>query len=516
MDYLHYWFTHYDGGGKSLDVTEINRLKRVELIERQISALNQRNAAITNSAGTDEFGKMIDYLTGSDRAGIQQVFGGRAFSSFVDVTIGGTSIFSLGSMGLGNVAQKIHESAGGLSSLLFEFQYTLTEALESAYKQLNSDVPFTEFQNRIVQEYARTKKIPQSKVGQSIIQDFLKTNGFKGLPKTSTALEAYLQRLALLAYAIPSYGGESYSYSTGTKSGTVDSIPQFFKIIASKLTGTFNFVRKEAGELAMMKAEADVVADFAKQLQDVNTQIRQTSRKMVSNNGNGWLSADVTVKSDFDNVSTDKSKSNMRLSRGDVEINVNNSTVSVTYGINVKDQNINRQSKYQNINLVRNMPFVNAYRTVFSGYGNNMDFLYQLAAGHEGGEYSDSTLSLYWNEMIDTVVKGSMLDALAGLPQENVIYLSLNGQMFSIADIAQRILNSEVGGNLTGGADLTYSTFGLNRENAVATNRWVGSPTKNTIYALQRSEAVLPQIQAYLNRAKITIDLKLLTTLIRS
>ena len=515
MDYLHYWFTHYDGGGKSMDLTEINRLKRVELIERQIKALGERNAAMTQDAGTDEFGKMIDYLTGSDRAGMQQVFEGTASGSSADVTIGGTSISSLGSMGLGNVAQKINESAEELSYLLFEFQYTLTEALESAYKQLNSDAPFSEFQNRLVQEYARTKKIPQSKVGQSIIQDFLKTNGFKGLPKTSTALEAYLQRLALLAYAIPSYGGESYSYSTGTRSGTTDSIPQFFKIIASKTTGTLNFVRKEAGELAMMKAEADVLADFAKQVQDINTQIRQTGRKMVSSEG-GWLSADVTVKSDFDNMSTDKSASNMRLSRGDVEVTVDNSKVSVTYGINVKDQNINRGAKYQNITLVNNTSFVNAYRKVFSGYGNSLDLLYQLAAGHEGGEYSEAILSLYWNEMIDTVVKGGMLDALAGMPQENVIYLSVNGQLFSIADIAQRVLNSEVGGNLAGGADLSYSTLGLNRENAVATNRWVGSPTKNTVYALQRSEAVLPQIQAYLNRAKITIDLKLLTTLIRS
>lgn len=515
MDYLHYWFTHYDGGGKSLDVTEINRLKRVELIERQISALNQRNAAITNGAGTDEFGKMIDYLT-TQQGNMKSIYEGTASGSSADVTIAGTSISSLGSMGLSNISSKIAASAEELSYLLFEFQYTLTDVLESAYKQLNSDIPFTEFQNRLVQAYAENKQLPTSEVGKSIIQDFLKTNGLKGLPKTSTSLEAYLQRLALLAYAIPSYGGESYNFSTGSRSGTVSSVPEFFKIIASKTSGTLNFVRKEAGELAVMKAEADVVADFVKQLQDVNTQIHQTSRKMVSNNGNGWLSADVTVKSNFDNVSTDKSKSNMRLSRGDVEVNVNNSTVSVTYGINVKDQNINRQSKYQNINLVRNMPFVNAYRTVFSGYGNNMDFLYQLAAGHEGGEYSDSVLSLYWNEMIDTVVKGSMLDALAGLPQENVIYLSLNGQMFSIADIAQRILNSEVGGNLAGGADLSYSTLGLNRENSVAVNRWIGSPTKNTVYALQRSEAVLPQIQAYLNRAKITIDLKLLTTLIRS
>lgn len=514
MDYLHYWFTHYDGGGKSLDVTEINRLKRVELIERQIKALGQRNAALSNSAGTDEFGQMIDYLT-NKQGDMKSIYEGTASGSSADVTIAGTSISSLGSMGIANVSQRISESAEELSYLLFEFQYTLTEALESAYKQLNSDVPFTEFQNRLVQVYAENKQLPASEVGKSIIQDFLKTNGFKGLPKTNTSLEAYLQRLALLAYAIPSYGGESYAFSTGTRSGTTNSVPEFFKIIASKTTGTLNFVRKEAGELAVMKAEADVLADFTKQMQDVNTQIRQSSRKMVSGNG-GWLSADVTVKSDFDNMSIDKSKSNLRLSRGDVEVTVNNSKVSVTYGINVKDQNINKGAKYQNINLVNNTSFVNAYRKVFSGYGNSMDFLYQLAAGHEGGEYSDSILSLYWNEMIDTVVKGSMLDALAGLPQENVVYLSVNGQLFSIADIAQRVLNSEVGGGLTGGADLSYSTLGLNRENAVAVNRWVGSPTKNTVYALQRSETVLPQIQAYLNRAKITIDLKLLTTLIRS
>ena len=235
MDYLHYWFGHYNGGGLSL--SDINHLKRVELIENQIKSFNARTAALSNSAGTDEFGQMIDFLTnqGNNSANKKAIFEGQDSSN---VTIGGMNVASIASMGIGNIEKAITQNAEELSYTLFEFQYSLTNAIEDAYSQLNSDVAFSEFQSRIVQEYAQNKRVSGSNIGKSVLQDFLKVNGFKGLISSgSTSLESYLQRLALLAYAIPSYGGESYGYSTGTRSGIANNVPQFFKTIASKASG---------------------------------------------------------------------------------------------------------------------------------------------------------------------------------------------------------------------------------------------------------------------------------------
>lgn len=510
MDYLHYWFGHYNGGG--LNLSDINHLKRVELIENQIKSFNTRTAALSNSAGTDEFGQMIDFLTnqGNNSANKKAIFEGQDSSN---VTIGGMNVASIASMGIGNIEKAITQNAEELSYALFEFQYSLTNAIEDAYSQLNSDVAFSEFQGRIVQEYAQNKRVSGSNIGKSILQDFLKVNGFKGLISSgSTSLESYLQRLALLAYAIPSYGGESYGYSTGTRSGIANNVPQFFKIIASKTSGLLSFVKRETGELAVMKAQDDLIKDFTKKIQDVNTSIRKM--KPLSKGKEGWLSGSISVESDFDNLPSDKTKSNVRYSKGDVAVTVNSSNVSVTYGINVKDFKVNKGAKYQNINLSRSIPFLQAYANVFGGYSNSLDFLYQLAAGHGDGVegYSDGVLNLYWNELVDTVVKGSFLDAIAGMPSDNVIYLTLNGKIFNIGDVAQRILNSEMG--MSSGMSLSYSASGLDKSNTTdVINKWIGPNNRSAYHGRERSRVALPQVQSYLNRARINLDLKVLTAL---
>lgn len=510
MDYLHYYFGNYLRDNPE-DLSYISRGKRVELIQRQVSLLKARNKAIQDMESTNEFGNLLDMFSGeAARSTMEEVYMGLSHSA---PQIQGVEISSIANMSVENISKKIVADANNLSDIIIDFYNSLLSRLEGAYKLLNSSEAFDAFQERIIQEYCNNNHIPESNAAAQILQDFLSSEGLKSV-KGSSALETYIQRLSLMAYSLASFEGGPVSYGTtrgGT--GTASTLPEFFKIISQKTTGLWNNVIGRVGEMASAAGYEQVVAKAAKEFNKLDFEIDSLAG-FDEVTGNSWLECSINKTGQ---LHLPEETTVFQTSTKDVNIRVTNGLVHADYGVTVKDYKMKKNAKYQTIRLGSSLSFLDAYNKV---YGKN-DLVYSLAAGHGTDSrandsallLSDASLDKYWNDLVAITVAGSVLDTLAGTPQENTVVLSVNGQLFSIEEVMEQVAQSVLGEDSAMSA--TGSLLGLKRSELLEDNRWYKPDWRNYASSKRRSADVLPGVVSTLNAARLNINLKILSTLLR-
>ena len=510
MDYLHYYFSNYIKENQQ-DLSYINRGKRVELILRQMELFGAKVNQFYSEAATNEMGEVMDILSGEAHAkALEEVYVGASHTS---PQINGVDISSVANMSVDNIAKKLQTDATELTTLINSFYNSLTQKLDEVYQILGKGEVYDTFAANVLAEYCNDNEIPQSRAGQEILRQFLSSEGLSSV-KGRTNLETYIKRLSLLASSLPSYSGEEIGYGTTRGGeGIATSLPEFFKIVAQKTNGLFSNITGRIGEMAFAKAEEEVSCEIQEKLHDVDISI-DNAMGLVASRGNSWLDCDVSVDGAFE---TPDKPTVLQTNTGDVQVTVTKGKVSASYGVNVKDYKFDSHVKFQKIRIGTSLSFLDAYHKV---YGND-NFLYAVASGQAGVTdenadiYSESMITALWQDLIATTVAGSVLDTLAGMPQEDNLFLSVNGRIFTLIDVIQQIGQSIMGTE----SDMLVSgtVIGISQKKRLTEkNEWIGTKyIRNTLLSEKRSDTVGPAVANALSTAKLNINLKMLSALLR-
>lgn len=510
MDYLHYYFSNYINENPE-DLSYISRGKRVELIQRQMQLLAaHRKTYLQNSETVNEFGQALDMLTGKEsREQMRQIYEGAAHQM---PQINGINISSIANMSVANIEKRLNLESGDIIDTVIDFYNSLTSVLDNIFSIVNSDGAFGAFQEQVLLRYCQDNEVPESDAASTILQEVMSSEGLKSV-KGGSDIDTYLQRLTLLAYSLASYEGQSMSYGTTRgKGGVIESAPEFFKVISQKTTGLLNNIIGRMGELAAARAQEVGLSKLDQAFADLQTYVDK-SFGQVESRGNTWLEHSVSQTGE---LIVPEKPSVIQTNTADVQVTLTDTKASISYGINVKDYKLDKKAKYQRIRIGTNLSFLEAYNKV---YGKN-DLVYSLGASHEGVSnpdapiYSETMITQLWQDLIATTVAGSVLDTLAGLPTENTLFLSINGQLFTIEEVLEKIQRSVLGED---SAMLATGTLlsDLKRENMLSINEWKTPSWRSKKAGWERSDEVLPTIVSNLNAARLNINLKMLSTLLR-
>ena len=531
ISYLHYY---YGNSNSPFTSAEFFESKRKNLLDMQLKVFEQQKKAILNKAHSSrvpkEYAEMLEILTDTGNAGQlrDQIYAGVNPSGGVpdkvlfNTALGGTS--SAGSIQNMDAAS-IERKVGDIVKNIDNFRIGLENTLEKAYQNLFGNENFETYKQAVITDYINKSGLSgedKSVINQNILDNFLRHEGFikSGAfdKKSTNRIEDSLKKLILLADALPIYNdylaGE-VTYSTKQHSGTIDGLPEFFKIIAGKTQGLYNMVKGDGAELTAMLGEKAVIQEAGKSLKDLDKAFAVIN---TGANSTGGVSVFSTYKKDanwdkafgFDNLGKQYSGS---ASKPDVTVIYNLNGVKINYGLTVKNYEMknanNGTDKYFiNAKLTFETTLYDAMSRIFSGTG--MYGAYQLAGGHgngnvklvNGNRYTNGQLDEMWDSLKDMVIAGNMLTFLGGLKEDNTLFMVANGRVIGLDQILRDIINEKT--------TESYSIKGASaRSTYMSKNKWENSEKDDHANALKRSVAASESIESLLRGAKITTHLKI-------
>lgn len=520
--YLHYYFSNNKSSFSSADY---DSAKRKSLLEQQskIYSSHVQNLISNSYKDSEEVGKILDLLINDSTRNNQRkdIYDNVDTSSLTpsSFTVDGISVGSLGAS-----MKYIETEAEKILNQTDHFQIELNKVLDQAYNSLGTGSGFEEYKESIVKEYIQKKGLSssdKSSIATSIINDFLSHDGLKIMQnKGQGTMRTSLNSLTLLAYALPIYefsGGVSYSTGRSKTSVTLNTLPEFFKAIASKTSGHFNNVKGGGAELTAVAAELALHEKIADAVQNTDLSVKTSGDDYISGeyfniNKKVYKTGNQLDEEDIKNLSFHRSK-------GDVTVSVSANGVSISYGISVKEYTKpNTASADPTVNLVSKTNFLAAANRILGG--NGIAYMYNLAGGHGDGnrrtggstglKWTNAQLDNEWEELKKTVIIGNFLNFIAGLPSENVIYLVANRKIYFIEDIVNAVVENE--SLLSGRVNI------VKRETMMRSNKWINGQAgenRNALDANTRSNAAISSINAYLQKATITLDVTLLSSMVR-
>lgn len=523
ISYLHYYFANADMQS-SFGSADYNEAKQKEILMQQKRLFDLNRQRNTSQLDTQKFGSAIEFLMGNSAESSivrENVYNQSASANTpvpIDFSVGGVSIGSLGSRGKAALAK-----AQEIASNIDLFNNGLSNALTQAVTLVNSNLD--EYKTEVIKSYVQAKGLSSdlggSELAQRIIQDFLIRDGLSFLKDSSSSLNTVLNKLTLLATALPEFKsgmGSSFKYNTGSKKTlkSISSDAEFINVLAGKCSGLWNNIKGAAGEMAVLQGELAVAKRAAKGFAGVQAEI--TGNKRVA--GSQWanISRQTKVNDDMTEMLKLKDMSlSEHVSKADVTVTLTENDVIVNYGLSVKEfkpASPDTNGVIGKVTIQDNTSFLESANRTFSG--NGIAYMYNLAGGHGNSNvdlegvptYSNEDLNSMWRQLKETVVISNFLYYLVGLPKENVYFLVGNKRVYDMSDIIDSVV---------GNPKLLESNFKMvSRETMMRTNRWVdrtegkAGTNRNMKSAKARSESAIKSINSYLERAKITISLSLL------
>lgn len=526
ISYLHY---HFANNKSSFGSADYNVEKQKEILRQQKQAWNDRNKSmLASTKGTTELGNVISFLAGKDSSQLRkQVYDAeRGNIQIPSFNVDGISIGTLGYRKNGAFGKTGFAKAQELVNHFDLFKTGLDNALCQSYQVIKEELD--SIKGEIVNDYLKSKRLAEKPpdFNQQVIKEFLKHDGLKSFRKKGDSPSQTAKRkLALLASVLPEFdmgSATSLKYSTkSSKKGDMEDIhseAEFIAILAGKCSGMWNSVISGVGEVGALHAEKIVAKKVAEEL-GVFVSGERTGTRQISGE-----SFSVTKKTQTNSAlenwiqENKKAQTNKVVSKGDATIVLTENDVEAHYGLTVKElsglsPNIDG-SVTASVKLVDSTNFLEAANRAFSG--NGIAYMYNLAGGHgDSKQYTNAELDSMWEQLKQTVVVSNTLHALAGLPSENVIYMVVNGQAFSIGDVIQQIIDRSQDNYSPIGASFKM----VKRATMMNKNRWItignSRKTQNKDAANQRSQIAIDEISQYLLSAKMTIHLNFLLSIMK-
>lgn len=525
--YIHYRFADYKNQISKFDNDTTSKyIGKDGNLYKQMLEREQANVG-----DIYEFSKFIDSF--SDPDSLMQ----DTFASAYDAKAVNNVSFK-GETGISR--QSVAQIANEIASNVENFCAALERAMEEMAQKLN--INLGAYKKAVIDAYANGHTI-DSKIARQILNQVLHHEGFVRLDVDSGyngsgkgVIEKCLQEMILLVEALPEYDSfEGQTWSTGSKkhSGGKTDAGTVFAVLVGKIQGLYNNVAGKAGEVA---AQAGVLAaqkKFFEEQGKILTPVNGTTLAGKNFECTTTVTGDDMVESKFNGAE-------MTVSKSDVTVSVQeDGSTKVQYGISVKQYKPKTDTGVSSIKIASGLSFkqlLEDYVLSNGGGGIDYNYVYNVAAGrpgkglrHTSASISGPELTMAWNEIVNAVTLASFVYALSGIAKENsannAILLVLNGRVFRMADIVERVTSNNLKSRLST-MNGSNKNVAVGRASMMSANTWIGGAknarktaalyraTRNKEDALTRSDKVRGKVDDVLSQTKMDITLNNLESLL--
>ena len=189
--------------------------------------------------------------------------------------------------------------------------------------------------------------------------------------------------------------------------------------------------------------------------------------------------------------------------KSDINVKMSNNTVSLSYGISEKAGKINPKTGTFNMKLVDETSLLRAIDR--ANLYNNRNFMYAFMNASVGKARSsniENKATKDWRAGLEMIKYGSFLQHIAGSGKKsnNVLFISIGNQVFSVSQLLDRLMQGSLNINTT------YTPNNLSRDTYKDLNKWVsGKPDINL--GLIRSAMTQTKLLKALYSQKVTMFL---------
>lgn len=540
-NYIHYYFSNYVAF-QSINATQalaqITEKSRTDILQRQLDAYRLRKEENMSSA--------------SDINGIEELFSADYWNDILRTsdsytasstnTINPMDVSQYSSVQLDAIAEQLTNNLERFCDSINNFATSVQKTVE--------DKGFKEAYNQaVIEDFARTGTRPASAEGNSIINNLLKTDGFKTISNKINnpiaKIENVVQNLLALADNLPSYisqKGYNKDYTVspkrgGRKIGQESKIVQFYNKVISKISDAKIYLQETLEQLSQGVGLTNSMSLAAKKVREVNQSFRSNSASVASSGQGLNISCDMNVVEDSSLKSiylrpyaTTKKGNNVQLSiANDAE---GNGQVVFKMGFDVYNYKTrpSDQSNVMSYSISKSESFGDFYRSLFP-LDSRFMFIKSLGAGHGDGNmrgqarsrrmgtYTNAQLTQYWSELVRSVAITNLAMTFATNIREDTLFLVLNGKVIGIDTVLESLL-SYIGQEQRGKAgqisDFGYGYLlkGLSRSKMLKASQWTGSDNPNQDDASIRSDSATPELESMLQTAKLFVSLRMLSSVL--
>lgn len=540
-NYIHYYFSNYVAF-QSINATQalaqITEKSRTAILQRQLDAYRLRKEENMSSAsGIDGIEELFsadywnDILRTSD-----------SYTASSTNTINPMDVSQYSSVQLDAIAEQLTNNLERFCDSINNFATSVQKTVE--------DKGFKEAYNQaVIEDFARTGTRPTSAEGNSIINNLLKTDGFKTISNKINnpiaKIENVVQNLLTLADNLPSYisqKGYNKDYTVspkrgGRKIGQESKIVQFYNKVISKISDAKTYLQETLEQLSHGVGLTNSMSLAAKKVQEVNQSLRSNSASIAGSGQGLNISCDMNVVEDSSLKSTylrpyamTKKGNNVQLSiANDAE---GNGQVVFKMGFDIYNYKTrpSDQSNVMSYSISKSESFGDFYRSLFP-LDSRFMFIKSLGAGHGDGNmrgqarsrrmgtYTNAQLTQYWSELVRSVAITNLAMTFATNIREDTLFLVLNGKVIGIDTVLESLL-SYIGQEQRGKAgqisDFGYGYLlkGLSRSKMLKASQWTGSDNPNQDDASIRSNNATPELENMLQTAKLFVSLRMLSSVL--
>lgn len=540
-NYIHYYFSNYVAF-QSINATQalaqITEKSRTAILQRQLDAYRLRKeenmSSVSGINGIEELFSADywnDILRTSD-----------SYTASSTNTINPMDVSQYSSVQLDAIAEQLTNNLERFCDSINNFATSVQKTVE--------DKGFKEAYNQaVIEDFARTGTRPVSAEGNSIINNLLKTDGFKTISNKINnpiaKIENVVQNLLTLADNLPSYisqKGYNKDYTVlpkrgGRKIGQESKIVQFYNKVISKISDAKIYLQETLEQLSQGVGLTNSMSLAAKKVQEVNQSLRSNSASVASSGQGLNISCDMNVVENSSLKSTylrpyatTKKGNNVQLSiANDAE---GNGQVVFKMGFDIYNYKTrpSDQSNVMSYSISKSTSFGDFYRSLFPTDSRFM-FIKSLGAGHGDGNmrgqarsrrmgtYTNAQLTQYWSELVRSVAITNLAMTFATNIREDTLFLVLNGKVIGIDTVLESLL-SYIGQEQRGKAgqinDFGYGYLlkGLSRSKMLKASQWTGSDNPNQDDASIRSNSATPELESMLQTAKLFVSLRMLSSVL--
>lgn len=543
-NYIHYYFSNYVAF-QSINATQalaqITEKSRISILQRQLNSYRQRKqenmSSASSTTGIEELFS-ADYWNDILRASDSSAIG----SSGTSTTINPIDVSQYSSVQLDAIAEQLTNNLERFCDSINNFATSVQKTVE--------DKGFKEAYNQaVIEDFARTGMRPASAEGNNIINNLLKTDGFKTMSNKIdnpiAKIENVVQNLLTLADNLPSYisqKGYNKDYTVspkrgGRKIGQESKIVQFYNKVISKISDAKVYLQEALEQLSHGVGLTNSMSLAAKKVQEVNQSLLSSNTPVASGGQGLNISCDMNVTEDS-NLKTAYLKPYSAVKKGNnVQLSIandaeGNGQVVFKMGFDIYNYRTrpSDKSNVMSYSISKSTSFGDFYRSLFPTDSRFM-FIKSLGAGHGDGNmrgqarsrrrgtYTNAQLTQYWSELVRSVAVTNLAMTFATNIQEDTLFLVLNGKVIGIDTVLESLL-SYIGQEQRSKAgqinDFGYGYLlkGLNRNKMLKASQWTGSESPNQDDASIRSDSATPEIESMLQTAKLFVSLRMLSSVL--
>lgn len=497
-NYLHYRFANSENQNL---LTSYYAKKDSIIFDSQLRNFKDRvTKKIASSGSSDEAAAIVEAMFSEEgQETMRQVLSPTTSPK----TLSAAASSGIGDLSFGQVrARKVFlEQGRDLVNDVSNFQQGLEALLQEIASGLG-DRQYQDLVDAVLLEAAGGDKSAAtgSKAKAKILAQIYDRNGqfLSADPSSGAKLSKSMKKLIALSYALSDADGGSVTSVRRVSESKV------IQTMANKVTGWLNHAAGVMEEIA--------VAACMTEGQDKLNKAFGTANKSIKGTAGGTALVDVKIDPALEAAQkyAGISENTLRVQKEDVSLSITPGLAEFHMGFSVKKYTVKGKNKGVHISLNSQTPFLTALS--YGGLIQNTAFMGAMmhaaasrpGKGKEGSSVSEGSIQKEWEAARNIASLSAFLHNLAGsgAAQDNVMFLILNRQIYSVPDLIKMVMRNP--------SLVSSSTAGLGRSGFMNLNtkrNIKGLTTRQN--ALERSNEVQKQIIGRWQDTKVNAGLKM-------